>query len=167
MASSKPTDSLSHFDESGKARMVDVGAKPETERSATASAVVRMNSQTRARILDGTLSRKGDVLAVARLAGIMAAKRTSDLIPLCHPLALTSVAVDFTIPDDPATVHILATVRNFGRTGVEMEALTAVTVAALTIYDMCKSVDRTMSIEQVQLESKSGGQSGDFQRTAD
>jgi cyclic pyranopterin monophosphate synthase len=144
--------------------MVNVGGKPESHRVALASAFVRMLPETRAKICDGTASRKGDVLAIARLAGIMAAKKTSDLIPLCHPLSLSSVTVEFSMPDDPALVRILARVEIFGRTGVEMEALTAVTVSALTIYDMCKAVDRGMTIERVQLEEKSGGQSGHFQR---
>lgn len=159
-------DRLTHFDAAGAARMVDVGAKPETERVAVASGLVRMAADTRARIQDGTASKKGDVLAVARIAGIMAAKKTSELIPLCHPLPVTSVAVDFSFPDDPELVAIEATVRVFGRTGVEMEALTAVTGAALTIYDMCKAVDRGLTIERVRLEAKSGGQSGDFRRDA-
>ena len=161
------TDGFTHFDETGAARMVDVGAKSETDRAATATALVRMNPTTRSRILDGTVSKKGDVLGIARIAGIMAAKKTGDLIPLCHPLALTSVTVDFSVPDDADSLQVSATARIFGRTGVEMEALTAVTVAALTIYDMCKAVDRGMSIERVQLEAKSGGQSGDFRRTAE
>ncbi len=144
--------------------MVDVGGKPETERVAHASGIVHMNPATRLRIIDGTASKKGDVLSIARIAGIMAAKKTSDLIPLCHPLALTSVSVDFSYPTDPRFLKIEARARLFGRTGVEMEVLTAVTVAALTIYDMCKAVDRGMSIERVQLETKSGGQSGEFQR---
>ena len=160
-------DGLTHFDESGAARMVDVGAKSETERTATASGIVRMDRATRAKIANGTASRKGDVLGVARLAGIMAAKKTGELIPLCHPLPLTSVTVDFSFPDDAEIVRIEATVRIFARTGVEMEALTAVTVAALTIYDMCKSADRGMTIERVRLEAKSGGRSGDFRRTAE
>lgn len=160
-------DGFTHFDESGAARMVDVGAKPETERTATATALVRMMPGTRSRILDGTASKKGDVLGVARIAGILAAKKTGELIPLCHPLALTSVTVDFSVPDEDDLLRVSVTARIFGRTGVEMEALTAVTVAALTIYDMCKAVDRGMTIECVQLEAKSGGQSGDFRRTAE
>ncbi|QEL15652.1 cyclic pyranopterin monophosphate synthase MoaC [Limnoglobus roseus] len=160
-------DGLTHFDAAGAARMVDVGAKAETDRTAVASAVVRMLPETRQRIQDGTASKKGDVLAVARLAGIMAAKKTGDLIPLCHPLPLTSVAVDFSFPDDPALIRVEARVRVFARTGVEMEALTAVSVAALTVYDMCKAVDRGMILERVQLEEKAGGQSGPFRRPAD
>jgi cyclic pyranopterin phosphate synthase len=153
---------LSHFDESGASRMVDVGAKPETERVARASAVVRMNPATLALIRDRKLS-KGDVLEVARLAGIMAAKKTAELIPLCHPLPLTSVKLDFTYDGDDA-VRIEATAKVFGRTGVEMEALTAVSVAALTVYDMCKAVDRGMTIERIRLEEKDGGKSGHFVR---
>src|SRR6478672_8601280 len=133
---------LSHFDESGASRMVDVGAKAETARAARASAVVRMEPATLALIRDKGVA-KGDVLEVARLAGIMAAKKAGDLIPLCHPLGLDSVELGFEFQDD-RTVRIEATVRNEGRTGVEMEALTAVSVAALTVYDMCKAVDRAM-----------------------
>lgn len=153
---------LTHFDESGAARMVDVGGKPVTDRTARASAVVRMQPQTVTLIRDRKLS-KGDVLEVARLAGIMAAKKTADLIPLCHPLPLTSVKVDFSFPADDA-VRIEATAAVSGRTGVEMEALTAVSVAALTVYDMCKAADRGMTIEAVRLEEKSGGASGHFTR---
>jgi cyclic pyranopterin phosphate synthase len=156
---------LSHFDDSGAARMVDVGQKPVTERMARASARVRMLPDTLALVRDGRMSKKGDVLQVARLAGIMAAKRTGELIPLCHPLPLDGVNVDFAFPMDSAVLTIEAVVRTTARTGVEMEALTAVTVAALTVYDMCKSVDRGMVIEQIQLEEKSGGKSGHFART--
>jgi cyclic pyranopterin phosphate synthase len=151
---------LSHFDETGAARMVDTSAKPETLREAKASAVVRMAPGTLTLIRDRSLA-KGDVLEVARLAGIMAAKRTGELIPLCHPLPITSATVDFSFVGDD-TLRIDATVRVFGRTGVEMEALTAVSVAGLTVYDMCKSVDRVMSIQRVRLEEKSGGRSGTF-----
>jgi cyclic pyranopterin phosphate synthase len=153
---------LSHFDESGASRMVDVGAKPETERTARASAVVRMQTATLQLVRDRQVA-KGDVLEVARLAGIMAAKKTADLIPLCHPLPLTSVKIDFTFPG-PDSVRIEATAKVFGRTGVEMEALTAVSVAALTVYDMCKAADRGMTIESVRLEEKDGGKSGHFTR---
>jgi cyclic pyranopterin phosphate synthase len=153
---------LSHFDEHGAGRMVDTSAKPETLREARASGVVRMAPATLCLIRDKALA-KGDVLEVARLAGIMAAKRTGELIPLCHPLCISSARVDFAFPDE-SSLHIEAIVRIFGRTGVEMEALTAVSVAALTVYDMCKSVDRVMSIEQVRLEEKSGGRSGTFRR---
>jgi cyclic pyranopterin phosphate synthase len=153
---------LTHFDDSGASRMVDVSAKPETERLARASGLVRMAPATAALIRDRALA-KGDVLEVARLAGIMAAKRTGDLIPLCHPLPITSAAVDFSWPADDL-LRIEATVRVFGRTGVEMEALTAVSVAALTVYDMCKAVDRVMTVERLRLEEKSGGRSGTFRR---
>jgi cyclic pyranopterin phosphate synthase len=153
---------LSHFDEQGASRMVDTSAKPETLREARASGRVRMAPATAALIRDRSVA-KGDVLEVARLAGIMAAKRTGELIPLCHPLPLTSVAVEFRFEDD-ALLRIEAVARVVGRTGVEMEALTAVSVAALTVYDMCKAVDRTMTIEQVRLEEKSGGRSGTFRR---
>jgi cyclic pyranopterin monophosphate synthase len=153
---------LTHFDETGASRMVDVGPKPETPRQAVASALVRMQPATLKLIRDHALS-KGDVLEVARLAGIMAAKKTADLIPLCHPLPLTSVEVQFEFPD-AETVRILATVAVFARTGVEMEALTAVSVAALTVYDMAKAVDRGMQILQIQLEAKYGGRSGSFAR---
>jgi cyclic pyranopterin phosphate synthase len=153
---------LSHFDEQGASRMVDVTAKPETERTARASGRVRMTPATRQLVRAGTTA-KGNVLEVARLAGIMAAKRAGELIPLCHPLPLTSVTIDFTFEGDDA-VRIEATAKTFGRTGVEMEALTAVSLAALTIYDMCKSADKTMTIEMIRLEEKSGGRSGNFRR---
>lgn len=151
---------LTHFDDAGAARMVDVGGKPETERLARASAVVRMNAATLALIRDRHAA-KGDVREVARIAGIMAAKKTAELIPLCHPLSLTSVTIDFTF-QDPDELRIEAVARVFGRTGVEMEALTAVSVAALTVYDMCKAVDRGMTIASIRLEEKSGGKSGHF-----
>jgi cyclic pyranopterin phosphate synthase len=153
---------LTHFDEHGASRMVDVSAKPETLREARASGLVRMASATAALIRDRKLS-KGDVLETARIAGVLAAKRTGDLIPLCHPLPITSAAVAFNWDADDL-LRIEATVRVFGRTGVEMEALTAVGVAALTVYDMCKSVDRVMTIERIRLEEKSGGRSGTFRR---
>jgi cyclic pyranopterin phosphate synthase len=153
---------LSHFDDSGAARMVDVSAKPETERIARASALIRMQPATLTLIRDKKLS-KGDVLEVARLAGIMAAKKTADLIPLCHPLPLTSVRVEFAFPSEDS-VKIDATAKVFARTGVEMEALTAVSITALTVYDMCKSVDRAMTIERICLEEKDGGKSGQFVR---
>src|SRR5215471_2856218 len=156
---------LSHFDEHGASRMVDTSAKPETLREARASGLVRLAPATAVLIRDRGLA-KGDVLEVARLAGIMAAKRTGDLIPLCHPLPITSASLDFSFPADDL-LRIDATVRVFGRTGVEMEALTAVSIAALTVYDMCKAVDRVMTIEQVRLEEKSGGRSGTFRRTDD
>ena len=153
---------LTHFDEHGASRMVDTSAKPETLREARASGLVRMQPATLA-LIQGRSVAKGDVLEVARLAGIMAAKRTGELIPLCHPLPLTSAAVGFTFESD-SVLGITATVRLFGRTGVEMEALAAVSVAALTVYDMCKAVDRGMSIERIRLEAKSGGKSGDYRR---
>jgi cyclic pyranopterin phosphate synthase len=153
---------LSHFDDRGASRMVDVGPKGVTARMARAAGRVTMAPETLALIRDCKLA-KGDVLEVARLAGIMAAKRTSDLIPLCHPLPLDSVLLDFTFPDD-RTIAIEATASVSARTGVEMEALTAVCVAALTIYDMAKSVDRAMTITDVRLEEKAGGKSGHFQR---
>src|SRR5947209_1530098 len=154
---------LSHFDERGQSRMVDVGGKPITERMARASGLVRMAPATLAMIRDRQLA-KGDVLEVARLAGIMGAKRTSELIPLCHPLPLDSVTIEFSFPDD-ATLEIEATARVTARTGVEMEALTAVSVAALTVYDMCKAVDRGILIAAIQLEEKSGGRSGQWRRS--
>ncbi len=153
---------LCHFDAEGRSHMVDVGGKSVTQRTARAGGRVRMQPATLERIRGGG-SAKGNVLEVARLAGIMGAKRTSELIPLCHPLPLDSVTVDFSFPDD-ATLAIEAVVRVTARTGVEMEALTAVSVAALTIYDMCKSLDRSMAIEAIQLEEKSGGRSGHFVR---
>jgi cyclic pyranopterin phosphate synthase len=153
---------LSHFDDQGQSRMVDTSDKPETLREARASGQVRMQPATAKLIQDRGLT-KGDVLEVARLAGIMAAKRTGELIPLCHPLPITSVRVDFSFVGDDL-LNIEAVVRVFGRTGVEMEALTAVSVAGLTVYDMCKSVDRTMSVERIRLEEKSGGKSGSFHR---
>ncbi len=156
---------FSHFDESGRSRMVDVSSKPETLRSATASGRIRMKPETLAMIQDRNLA-KGNVLEVARLGGIMAAKRTGELIPLCHPLGLDSVEVRFQIESEDA-IKIEATASLVGRTGVEMEALTAVTVSALTIYDMCKAVDRSMVIEEVVLEQKSGGRSGTYQRSSD
>jgi cyclic pyranopterin phosphate synthase len=154
---------LTHFDDAGASRMVDVGAKPVSRRIARASGLVRMNATTLTLVRDRKAA-KGDVLEVARLAGIMAAKRTSDLIPLCHILPLEAVTIDFDYPDD-GTLSISATVQVEAKTGVEMEALTAVSVAALTVYDMCKSVDRGMSIERIQLEEKSGGRSGDWRRS--
>ena len=153
---------LTHFDEHGASRMVDTSDKPETLREARASGLVRMAPATAALVRDRGLA-KGDVLEVARLAGIMAAKRTGELIPLCHPLPITSAAVDFAFVEG-GLLRIEATVRVHGRTGVEMEALAAVSVAALTVYDMCKSADRTMTIERVRLEEKSGGKSGPFRR---
>jgi cyclic pyranopterin phosphate synthase len=150
---------LTHLDESGAARMVDVGAKAETQREAIATGRITMSVMAAAAIRDG-LVKKGDVLSVARIAGIMAAKKTSDLIPLCHPLALTKIALDL-VPDTTG-VTATATVALTGRTGVEMEALTAVSVALLTVYDMAKAIDKAMAIEGIRLVSKKGGKSGDW-----
>ena len=153
---------LSHLDEQGNARMVDISAKVETLRKAVASAFVRMKPETLALIQSGGIA-KGDVFATARIAGIMAAKRTPELIPLCHPIPLTFVSVELAaVPPDG--VRITATVEAMYKTGVEMEALTAASIAALTVYDMCKAIDRSMQIEQVRLEHKCGGKSGTFQR---
>lgn len=153
---------LSHLDEAGHARMVDVSGKQETVREALAEGRVRMHPQTRALILAGRIP-KGDVLACARIAGIMAAKETSRLVPMCHPLPISEVAVEVE-PDDDDGLRVRARVRTVGRTGVEMEALTAVSVAALTVYDMCKSVERGMVIETVRLLEKQGGGSGTWRR---
>jgi cyclic pyranopterin monophosphate synthase len=153
---------LNHFDDDGASRMVDVGAKPISSRQARASGHIRMLPATLALVREGHAA-KGNVLEVARLAGIMAAKRTAELIPLCHTLPLDSVAIEFQFVGD-TTLRIEATVRATARTGVEMEALTAASVAALTVYDMCKAVDRAMQIEVLQLEEKSGGRSGHFVR---
>ncbi len=152
---------LTHLDDAGRARMVDVSDKAETVREATARGRVAMLPESLALIGSGTAA-KGDVLAAARLAGIMAAKRTAELIPLCHPLPLSAVVVELTLDEAAAAVEITATCRTTGRTGVEMEALTAVSVAALTIYDMMKAVDRGMRIEAVRVVAKSGGKSGSF-----
>ena len=153
---------LTHLDAEGRARMVDVGAKDETERVAVAAGTVLMDGATLDLIMAGGVA-KGDVLAVARIAGIMAAKRTPDLIPLCHPLALTSVTLDLACDRQRAAIDITATCRLTGRTGVEMEALTAVSIAALTIYDMCKAVDRGMRITDLRLLHKYGGKSGTYE----
>ena len=154
---------LTHFDADGKAAMVDVSDKDVTERTATAKGSVHMKPETLRLVAAGGVE-KGDVLGVARLAGIMAAKRTPDLVPLCHPLPLTSVAVDLACNAERSTVDITATCKLKGRTGVEMEALTAVSVAALTVYDMCKAVDRAMTIGEIRLVHKAGGKSGAFTR---
>ncbi len=154
---------LTHFDDTGRARMVDVTEKGETVRVATARAAVRMKPSTLELIEQGRVA-KGDVLAVAQVAGIMAAKRTPDLIPMCHPLAITGVEMRLELNRDESAVEVSATVRLAGRTGVEMEALTAVAVAALTVYDMCKAVDREMIIDQIRLMHKAGGKSGEFRR---
>ncbi len=155
-------DKLTHFDAAGQAHMVDVSAKAVTARQAVAQGQVVMAPATLARALEGS-AKKGDVLGVARLAGIMAAKRTADLIPLCHPLALSRVALDLAPDPDLPGIRIRATVATSGRTGVEMEALTAVSVAALTIYDMLKAVEKSMRIEGIRLVRKSGGKSGDYE----
>ncbi|WP_264666351.1 cyclic pyranopterin monophosphate synthase MoaC [Azospirillum fermentarium] len=152
---------FSHFDTEGRALMVDVSEKTETERTATARGSVIMQPATLRLIHEGGV-KKGDVLSVARLAGIMGAKRTPDLIPLCHPLALTGVTVDLTLDPDRNAVDITATCKLKGRTGVEMEALTAVSVAALTVYDMCKAVDRGMVLTDIRLVHKAGGKSGEW-----
>ena len=154
---------LTHFNSAGEAHMVDVGAKPETERRAVAYGRIVMQAQTLARILAGTQA-KGDVLGIARIAGILAAKKTADLIPLCHPIPLTRVEIDFTPQPDAHAILCHATAETRGRTGVEMEALTAVNVALLTIYDMCKAVDRGMTMQDIGLLEKSGGKSGTWRR---
>ncbi|MDY6981695.1 MAG: cyclic pyranopterin monophosphate synthase MoaC [Pseudomonadota bacterium] len=154
---------LTHLDEQGRARMVDVGDKAVTSRTAIADAIVAMKPETLRMIVDGS-HKKGDVFAVARIAGIQAAKKCSDLIPLCHPLQLSSVQVELEADEAASEVHIAATCKVNGQTGVEMEALTAASVAALTIYDMCKAVDRGMVIRSVQLREKAGGKSGLWQR---
>lgn len=156
------TEKLTHFDERGAARMVDVGGKDETRRIAVAGGSIRMRPETLAIVASGT-SKKGDVLGVARIAAIQAAKRTSELIPLCHPVPLTSVSVDFTLDEKGSSVACRVTAECTARTGVEMEALTATSVALLTIYDMCKAVDRGMTISQIRLLEKSGGKSGSFE----
>ena len=155
---------LTHLDEQGRARMVDVGAKPDTEREAIARGEVRMRPETLRLIREGALP-KGDVLAVARVAGIMAAKRTADLVPLCHTLPLTYVGVELTLDEEGGRVVITATVRCRGKTGVEMEALTAVSVAALALYDMVKAVERGVVIGEIRLLEKRGGKSGDWRAT--
>lgn len=157
---------FSHFDAEGRAQMVDVGAKNPTHRVAIATATIEMKPGTLSKIKAGDFE-KGNVLEIARLAGIMATKRTSDLIPLCHPIAVTSVNVDFEMIDDQNRIEVTAKVEAMDRTGVEMEALTAATTSALTIYDMCKSVDREMEISSVHLIHKSGGKSGTFDRESE
>jgi len=159
----KRSGKLSHFDAAGQAHMVDVGDKPVTRRVARASGTIGMSSGALALVISGS-AKKGDVLGVARVAAIQGAKRTSELIPLCHPLDITRIAADFLIDRRKSTVRLEVTVETLGRTGVEMEALTAVSVGLLTIYDMCKSVDRTMVIGDIALVEKSGGRSGHFAR---
>ena len=156
-------DKLSHLDEQGRARMVDVSDKDITSRIAVARGTIHMRAETLALIRANKIE-KGDVFSVARVAGIMAAKKTSELIPMCHPLNITSVEIDLTLAENPARVEIEASVRVSGKTGVEMEAMAAVAVAGLTIYDMCKAVDREMSIGEIRLVKKSGGKSGTFLR---
>ena len=154
---------LTHFNEAGKAKMVHVGEKADTERLAVATGKVNMAAETLQKIREGRMG-KGDVLAVAQVAGIMAAKKTWDLIPMCHPLQLSGIDLLFYLDEEEQAVEIAATVQNYGKTGVEMEALTAVSVAALTIYDMCKAVDKEMEISQICLVEKRGGRSGTYQR---
>ncbi|HHN64438.1 MAG TPA: cyclic pyranopterin monophosphate synthase MoaC [Nitrospirae bacterium] len=154
---------FTHIDEQGKARMVDVSAKPPTEREAVATGRVVMRPETLRMIIENRIA-KGEVLQVARVAGIMAAKKTSELIPLCHPLGISSVNVDFLVKEKENTIEIISRVKTVGQTGVEMEALTATAVAALTIYDMCKAVDREMVIREIMLLEKRGGKSGEFIR---
>lgn len=153
--------SLSHLDEQGRARMVDVGAKSDTRREAVARGLVTMQPETLKLVAEGGIS-KGEVLSVARVAGIMAAKNTPHLVPMCHPLLLTHVEVDLRLAPDINAIEITATVRTTGKTGVEMEALTAVSGSALTVYDMCKAVDKAMRIDKVRLVRKTGGKSGDI-----
>ena len=156
---------LTHLDEQGNARMVDVGSKPDSERSATATSAIVMREATLATILSGDIP-KGDVFGVARIAGIQAAKQCSNLLPLCHPLALSAIEITLTPDESLPGVLISATCKVVGKTGVEMEALTAASVSALTIYDMCKGIDRSMTIQNTRLESKLGGKSGDWHREA-
>ncbi len=156
------SNDLSHFDDAGNARMVDVGHKPISDRVAIASGLVVMEEETLQRIRLGQIS-KGDVLQVARLAGIMAAKRTDELIPLCHSLPISSASIDFEFIDSNK-LRVMATVKTSGQTGIEMEALTAVSIAALTVYDMCKAIDRAMTVSQIQLEEKLGGKTGHWKR---
>ena len=160
-----PTSPLTHFNADGQAHMVDVGEKTETHRQARACGSIQMQPETLALIVGGS-AKKGDVLGIARIAAIQGAKRTADLIPLCHPISLTKVSVEFDIDAAHNTVHCLAVAECFGRTGVEMEALTAASVGLLTIYDMCKAVDRGMCIEGIRLLEKIGGKSGHWQAQA-
>ncbi|MEO6422615.1 MAG: cyclic pyranopterin monophosphate synthase MoaC [Candidatus Nitrotoga sp.] len=153
---------MTHFDQDGQAHMVDVAGKSETQRIAKASGSIKMSPSTLELIAAGT-AKKGDVLGIARIAGIQASKRTAELIPLCHPLYLTHVAVEFNLDHEGNTVECIATAETFGRTGVEIEAMTAVSIALLTIYDMCKAVDRGMEINRLRLLEKKGGRSGHWQ----
>jgi len=157
-------DKLTHLDDHGNANMVDVGDKPDSQRTAVAGGRVIMKPETLQLIKDGNI-KKGDVLTVARIAGIMAAKRTSELIPLCHPIAINKISVDLTLDEGNQAINIIATVRTTGKTGVEMEALTAVSMAALTIYDMAKAVDREMRLSDIRLIEKRGGVHGDYSAT--
>ncbi len=159
--STPPAEHLTHFDATGQAHMVDVGAKQDTHRIAVAAGSIRMKPETLALIQSGN-AKKGDVIGIARIAAIMASKRTSDLVPLCHPLPITRVAVDFEVDAVASSVHCRAQVETIGKTGVEMEALTAVQVGLLTIYDMCKAVDRGMVMTNVRVLEKHGGKSGDW-----
>ena len=161
----KSTQPLTHLDEQGSARMVDVASKPDSERVATATSAIVMHGETLATILSGDIP-KGDVFGVARVAGIQAAKQCSNLLPLCHPLALSGIEITLTPDESLPGVVISATCKVVGKTGVEMEALTAASVCALTIYDMCKGIDRSMTIQNTRLESKLGGKSGDWHRGA-
>lgn len=154
---------FTHFDEAGKARMVDVTAKEETDRRAVAEGRIVMKPDTLVRVKQGAMG-KGDVLGVAQVAGIMGAKKTWELIPMCHPLLLTGVNLELRVAEETSSIDIVATVKTTGKTGVEMEALTAVSVAALTVYDMCKAVDKDMTIEYIRLIAKSGGKSGEYSR---
>jgi cyclic pyranopterin monophosphate synthase len=163
MGKKKSSSGLSHFDDAGQAHMVDVGAKAESRRIARAAGRIRMLPATLALVLEGRAA-KGDVLGVARVAAIQATKRTGELIPLCHPLALTRVAAEFEPDAERSIIALTVTVETVGRTGVEMEALTGVSVGLLTVYDMCKAVDRAMTIEDIKLLEKSGGKSGVFVR---
>jgi len=155
---------LTHFNEQGRAKMVDVSEKAPTLRTATAYARVRLNADTFSRVVDGKM-KKGDVLAVAQVAGIMAAKKTPDWIPMCHPIALTGVDISFQLDESACTISVFATTTCKGETGVEMEALTAASASALTIYDMCKAIQRDIMIESIYLLKKTGGKSGDFLRS--
>ena len=159
--STPPAEHLTHFDATGQAHVVDVGAKQDTHRIAVAAGSIRMQPETLALIQSGN-AKKGDVIGIARIAAIMASKRTSDLVPLCHPLPITRVAVDFEVDAAASSVHCRAQVETIGKTGVEMEALTAVQVGLLTIYDMCKAVDRGMVMTNVRVLEKHGGKSGDW-----
>jgi cyclic pyranopterin phosphate synthase len=159
----KESKKLTHLDEKGRARMVDVSAKKVTERTAVARASIRMKPETLELILNAGME-KGDVLGTAQVAGIMAAKRTYELIPMCHPIAITSVSLDFRIDEGNSTITAVVTAKTTDRTGIEMEALTGAAVAALTIYDMCKAVDRSMTVTDLQLVKKSGGRSGTYVR---